>query len=160
MTPTRKQDHSPCLRMRGMRMSLDPFVQTTPLIYIRRGLFVATIAAVLYFFKGQRLTFITVLRPHPAGGFAEEMLSDVSVLKNERDDGRTLGLQFTLGGERVTVGLKLDQTIGLTNLRGRPMFDATTGAVAYGPLRKGPFHLPRMQWYCGRLVEESRAGQG
>ena len=35
----------------------------------------------------------------------------------------------------VTVGLKLDQTIGLTNLRGRPMFDVATGTVDYGALR-------------------------
>jgi N-acylglucosamine 2-epimerase len=28
-----------------------------------------------------------------------------------------------------------------------------------GNLWKGPFHLPRMQWYCGRLIDEMRAGQ-
>ncbi|MDB6128798.1 MAG: ce [Verrucomicrobia bacterium] len=28
-----------------------------------------------------------------------------------------------------------------------------------GNLWKGPFHLPRMQWYCGRLVEELMASQ-
>ena len=88
-----------------------------------------------YFFKGQRLTFVTVLRPIAAGSFAPALLGDVKLLTDEHDDGRSLGLQFSLGGERVTVGLKLDQTIGLTNLRGRPMFDAKTGAIAYGPLR-------------------------
>ncbi len=88
-----------------------------------------------YFFKGQRLTFVTVLRPIAAGSFSPALLGDVKLLSDAHDDGRTLGLQFTLGGEPVTVGLKLDQTIGLTNLRGRPMFDATTGAVDYGVLK-------------------------
>lgn len=87
------------------------------------------------FFKGQRLTFVSVLRPLAPGAFAPKMLQDVSLLTNEHDDGRTLGLRFTLDGEPVTVGLKLDQTIGLTNLRGRPMFDGRTGAVSYGALR-------------------------
>lgn len=88
-----------------------------------------------YFFKGQRLTFVTVLRPIAAGSFDPKMLEDVKLVTNEHDDGRTLGLRFALGGDAVTVGLKLDQTIGLTNLRGRPMFDAATGAVNYGALR-------------------------
>lgn len=87
-----------------------------------------------YFFKGQRLTFVTVLRPVAAGSFNEKMLGDVQLITDEHDDGRTLGLRFTLGGEPVTVGLKLDQTIGLTNLRGRPMFDVATGTVGYGAL--------------------------
>jgi hypothetical protein len=87
-----------------------------------------------YFFKGQRLTFVTVLRPIAAGTFAPALLDDVKLITDAHDDGRTLGLQFTLGDEPVTVGLKLDQTIGLTHLRGRPMFDATTGAVEYGAL--------------------------
>jgi len=88
-----------------------------------------------YFFKGQRLTFVTVLRPLAPGSFCREILGDVTVIKNEYDDNRTLGLRFSLNGEPVTVGLKLDQTIGLTNLRGRPMFDFRTGAVSYGDLR-------------------------
>jgi N-acylglucosamine 2-epimerase len=28
-----------------------------------------------------------------------------------------------------------------------------------GNIWKGPFHLPRMQWYCGRLVDELLASQ-
>lgn len=87
-----------------------------------------------YFFKGQRFTFVTVLRPIEAGRFTPAMLGGVELLTNEHDDGRTLGLRFELGGERITVGLKLDQTIGLTNLRGRPMFDRATGTVGYGAL--------------------------
>ena len=87
------------------------------------------------FFKGQRLTFVTVLRSIPSGAFLPAMLEDVTLLTDEHDDGRTLGLRFTLDGDPVTVALKLDQTIGLTNLRGRPMFDWRTGAVSYGALR-------------------------
>ena len=87
------------------------------------------------FFKGQRLTFVTVLRPVLIGGFDPKMLADVQLLPAGHDDGRTLGLHFTLGGEALTVGLKLDQTLGLTNLRGRPMFDLATGTVEYGALR-------------------------
>lgn len=87
-----------------------------------------------YFFAGQRLTFVTVLRPVAPGPVAAGVLDDVTLLTGARDDGRTLGLRFSLDGERVTVGLKLDQTIGLTNLVGRPMFDVTTGTVAYGEL--------------------------
>ena len=60
--------------------------------------------------------------------------SALKLVTNAHDDGRTLGLKFHLNGELVTVGLKLDQTIGLTNLRGRPMFDGTTGTVDYGAL--------------------------
>lgn len=88
-----------------------------------------------WFYRDQRLTFVTVLRPIVAGSFTPALLGDVKLLTDEHDDGRTLGLQFTLGGEPVTVGLKLDQTIGLTNLRGRPMFDVATGTVGYGSLR-------------------------
>ena len=87
-----------------------------------------------YFFKGQRLTFVTVLRPHAPGEFAESMLTDVKLLPTLQDDGRTLGITFTLGGDPVTVGLKLDQTIGLTNHRGGPRFDFRTGQVEYGAL--------------------------
>ena len=87
-----------------------------------------------YFFKGQRLTFVTVLRPITAGSFDPKVLDEVKLLTDTHDDGRTLGLQFQLRGETLTVGLKLDQTIGLTNLRGRPMFDVATGSVDYGPL--------------------------
>jgi hypothetical protein len=87
-----------------------------------------------YYYKGQRLTFVTVLRPHAPGTFQESMLDDVKILPGEHDDGRTLGLAFSLGGDRVTVGLKLDQTIGLTNRRGGPKFDFRTGSVNYGAL--------------------------
>ena len=62
------------------------------------------------------------------------MLNDVKLLPGEPDDGRTLGLTFTLGSDPVTVGLKLDQTIELTNRRGGPRFDFRTGRVAYGAL--------------------------
>ncbi|MDR1009741.1 MAG: heparinase II/III-family protein [Opitutaceae bacterium] len=88
-----------------------------------------------YFFKGQRLLFVTVLRPHDPGTFNAAMLDDVKLITNERDDDRTLGLTFRLDGDPVTVGLKLDQTIGLGNLRGRPMWDFRTGQVTYGKLR-------------------------
>lgn len=88
-----------------------------------------------YFFKGQRLTFVTVLRPLASGSFSKDVIGGVELVDSKHDDGRTLGLRFELGGEKVTVGLKLDQTIGLTNLRGRPMFDRTTGTIAYGALR-------------------------
>ncbi|MDR0352534.1 MAG: hypothetical protein LBI02_03995 [Opitutaceae bacterium] len=88
-----------------------------------------------YFFKGQRLAFVTVLRPHNPGTFTPAMLEDVRVITGEHDDNRTLGLAFTLNGDPVTVGLKLDRIIGLTNLRGRPMFDWRTGFVTYGKLR-------------------------
>lgn len=101
--------------------------------YNRSTAFYQTLNA--YFFKGQRLLFVTVLRPHAAGTFSPEMLADVQLMPTEHDDNRTLGLTFSLGGDKVTVGLKLDQTIGLTNLRGRPMFDFRTGAVSYGALR-------------------------
>ncbi|MDB6127782.1 MAG: hypothetical protein JWM35_1678 [Verrucomicrobia bacterium] len=87
-----------------------------------------------YFFKGQRLTFVTVLRPHAPGGFEAAMLADVKLLPPPQDEGRTLGLTFRLAGDEVTVGLKLDQTIGLTNLRGGPRFDFRTGRVEYGAL--------------------------
>ncbi|MDR2673777.1 MAG: heparinase II/III-family protein [Opitutaceae bacterium] len=88
-----------------------------------------------YFFKGQRLAFVTVLRPHDPGTFTPAMLEDVRVITGAHDDNRTLGLAFTLDGDPVTVGLKLDPAIGLTNLRGRPMFDWRTGSVTYGKLR-------------------------
>ena len=88
-----------------------------------------------YYFKGQRLTFLTVLRPHAPGSFNETMLQDVKIVPDPKDDGRSLGLTLQLGKESVTVGLKLDQTIGLTNLRGHPIFDFRTGTLAYGDLR-------------------------
>jgi N-acylglucosamine 2-epimerase len=32
--------------------------------------------------------------------------------------------------------------------------DGTISTQLKGNLWKGPFHLPRMQWYCGRLVDD------
>ncbi len=87
-----------------------------------------------YFFKGQRLLFVTVLRPVPINSSPEKLLSDASLITDEHDDNRSIGIHFTLNNEPVTVGLKLDQTIGLTNLRGRPMFDVKTGSITYDSL--------------------------
>jgi hypothetical protein len=88
-----------------------------------------------HFFKGQRLAFVTVLTPHTTGQFDKSMLGTVQVIHDPERSYRTLGLRFDLEGSPVTVGLKLDQTIGLTNLRGRPMFDWKTGQVTYGDLQ-------------------------
>jgi hypothetical protein len=88
-----------------------------------------------HFFKGQRLAFVTVLTPHAPGSFSESMLGAVELIHDNERSFRTLGLRFSLNGAPVTVGLKLDQNIGLTNLRGRPMFDWRTGSVAYSELR-------------------------
>jgi len=42
--------------------------------------------------------------------------------------------------------------------------DGTVSSRLKGNVWKGPFHLPRMQWYCWRRLEEERArrmgGQG
>lgn len=86
------------------------------------------------FHAGQRLTFVTVLRPHAASTFDPAWLDEVRVVTGPHDDGRTLGLEFKIHGEAVTVGLKLDQNLGLTQLRGRPMFSAETGLVHYGEM--------------------------
>jgi len=83
-----------------------------------------------HFFAGQRLVFTTVLAPHAAGTFRKEMLDAVRIIP-----GSALGLEFSIAGKPVTVGLKLDQTIGLANLKGRPMWDAAAGTVGYGKLR-------------------------
>jgi hypothetical protein len=88
-----------------------------------------------YFFKGQRLGFVTVLTPHTPGAFDESLLQQVEILQDDGGSYRTLGLRLDVGGAQATVGLKLDTNIGLTNLRGRPMFDWQTGAVDYGWLR-------------------------
>lgn len=88
-----------------------------------------------YFFKGQRLLFLTVLAPHDAGLFKEEMLNSVKILSDDNRSFRTLALSFDIDHKPVTVGLKLDQTIGLTNLKGRPLFDWQTGSVTYGKLK-------------------------
>jgi hypothetical protein len=87
-----------------------------------------------YFFVGQRLTFITVLQPHAPGTFSEEKLKAVEVLPDPKRDGRTLGLRIRIDDSWATVGLKLDPLIGLTNFKGRPMFDWETGTVEYGQL--------------------------
>jgi len=84
------------------------------------------------FQAGQRLTFVTVLRPHLRGGFQEEWLDDVQVTPAADESGRTLGLAFTVAGAAVRVGLKLDPNVGLTQLRGRPMFSSITGLGEYG----------------------------
>ena len=88
-----------------------------------------------HFFEGQRLTFVTLLRPHAPGSFREEMLKGVWVIPGSNEGNRSLGLEFDLNGHRAIAGLKLDQTIGLNNLRGRPMFDYDTGALSYGALK-------------------------
>ena len=38
--------------------------------------------------------------------------------------------------------------------------DSRISTCLKGNLRKGPFHVPRMQWYCWRLASESREGAG
>ncbi|MCC6367984.1 MAG: hypothetical protein IT165_31045 [Bryobacterales bacterium] len=89
-----------------------------------------------WYFEGQRLTFITVLRPHAAGTFDPRMLDEVSLLEGSHKEDRTLGLRVaTADGTRFTIGLKLDQTIGMANRDGRPLWDWESGAVSYGPLR-------------------------
>lgn len=88
-----------------------------------------------YFFKGQRLGFVTVLTPHAPGSFGEGMLQQVEILQDDDGSWRTLGLRLNVGDGQATVGLKLDTNIGLTNLRGRPMFDWQSGAVAYDSLQ-------------------------
>ena len=88
-----------------------------------------------WFFEGQRLTFVTVLMPHAPGKFDEKMLDAVRVIPGSNREHRSLGLRFEIGGRPVTVGLKLDQNIGLTNYKGRPMWDYEAGALDYGPLR-------------------------
>jgi hypothetical protein len=87
-----------------------------------------------HFGEGQRLVFVTVLAPHAAGAFNEKMLDAVRILSGSNKDGRSLGLEIDTGSRKIVAGIKLDQTIGLTNLRGRPMFDYSTGALSYGPL--------------------------
>ena len=87
------------------------------------------------FVEGQRLTFVSVLTPHPAGSFTPAMLGRVTCLAPADDDGRTLGLSFSLGGDPVVVGLKLDPSIGLTQFRGRPMSSPVSGTVAYADLK-------------------------
>lgn len=87
------------------------------------------------FFKGQRLAFVTVLTPHAPNSFDNSLLNTVQVIHDAERSYRTLGLQFTIDNAPVTVGLKLDQTIGLTNLKGRPMFDWETGQVTYSQLK-------------------------
>jgi len=88
-----------------------------------------------YFFAGQRLGFVTVLTPHAPGAAVGDLLNRVEILQDGDGSYRTLGLRFDVGDGSAIVGLKLDTTIGLTNLRGRPMFDWRTGAVEYGSLR-------------------------
>jgi N-acylglucosamine 2-epimerase len=36
--------------------------------------------------------------------------------------------------------------------------DGTVSTTLKGNVWKGPFHLPRMQWYCWRLLDEMIAG--
>jgi len=88
-----------------------------------------------YFYPGQRLGFVTVLTPHVTGTFDDSLLDRVQILQDDAGSFRTLGLRMDVGGAQATVGLKLDTNIGMTNLRGRPMFDWQTGAVDYGSLQ-------------------------
>ena len=89
-----------------------------------------------YFFAGQRLGFVTVLTPHAPGAFREQMLRSVDIVHDDDGSYRSLGLRLDVGdGAMATVGLKLEQTIGLTNLRGRPMFDWRSGAIDYDGLQ-------------------------
>ena len=76
-----------------------------------------------------------MLTPHAPGSFDESLLNRVEILQDGEGSYRTLGLRFDVDGSPATVGLKLDTNIGLTNLRGRPMFDWQTGTVAYGALQ-------------------------
>ena len=87
-----------------------------------------------YFYAGQRLTFVTVLTPHKPGSFSDAMLNTVRIVPGSDRESRSLGLSFEINGRPVTVGLKLDQNMGLTNYRGRPMFDFETGSLGYGKL--------------------------
>lgn len=88
-----------------------------------------------YFSAGQRVTFVTVLRPHAVGKFDEKMLSDVQIIENSSGENRSLGLRLNVGAEKLIVAVKLDRNIGLTNYRGRPMFDQNAGTLSYGALR-------------------------
>jgi len=83
-------------------------------------------------FDGQWLTFVTVLQPHPAGAFRQEMLKAVEAVPSP--DRRAMMLRFNVNGKPVVAALKLDRAIGLTNLRGRPQWDWQTGKLDYGPL--------------------------
>jgi hypothetical protein len=88
-----------------------------------------------WFTVGQRLVFITVLAPHPAGTFLEALLNGVRVVESGRGadaEHGTLALALEIDGQPATVGLKLDRTLGLANLSGRPMFDPDAGALQYG----------------------------
>lgn len=87
-----------------------------------------------YFFAGQRLTFVTVLMPHQPARFNEKMLQTVGVITDSNRDNRSLGLRLNLPNQVVTIGLKFDSTIGLSNLIGRPLFDYETGKLSYGNL--------------------------
>ena len=88
-----------------------------------------------HFFRGQRLAFVTVLTPYDTGTFNKSMLGAVELIHDDARSYRSLGLRFQLDGAPATIGLKLDQTIGLTNLRGRPLFDAQTGSIRYEELQ-------------------------
>ncbi len=89
-----------------------------------------------WYYKGMRLNFITVLRPHEAGKFAEDMLTDITIEKDKLQNGATMCINVDMGkGKKAVAGLKLDMNIGLTNLRGRPLMDWKTGTVEYGRLK-------------------------
>ena len=90
-----------------------------------------------WFTEGQRLLFVTVLAPHAAGGFSEAMLDGVRIVESSRGgeaEHGTLALALEIDGCPATVGLKLDRTLGLANLSGRPMFDPDAGALDYGSI--------------------------
>ncbi len=72
--------------------------------------------------------------PHDPGKYSDSMLDNVRITPGRDRESRSLGLAFEIGGRPVFGGLKLDQNIGLTNDRGRPMFDFETGSLTYGKL--------------------------
>jgi hypothetical protein len=90
-----------------------------------------------WFTAGQRVLFVTVLAPHAAGGFSNTMLEDARIVESSRGgeaEHGTLALGLEVDGCPATVGLKLDRTLGLANLSGRPRFDPDAGALNYGPI--------------------------
>jgi hypothetical protein len=90
-----------------------------------------------WFLPGQRLLFVTVLQPHPAGSFQESLLDKVRIIPSTRggdSDHGTLALELEIDGCPATAGLKLDRTLGLSNMAGRPMFDPDAGALDYGAI--------------------------
>jgi hypothetical protein len=89
-----------------------------------------------WFYKGMRINFITVLRPHKSGSFDESMLQDITIENDERLSGGYITVNAKIGNSNtISVGLKLDSNIGRTNLRGRPLLDWKTGSIDYGSIK-------------------------